>query len=112
MPCGKRSGSFSMRRKVAAIFLALSASFAQAEFMRDVHQALSVHDPQDVFHLQLSGLIDAETYFIDGPAPGLLFTDDDILFNPRLTLYLDAQIGPRVYLFVQARLDRGFDPAD
>ena len=34
------------------------------------------------------------------------------LFNPRLSLFLDAQLGPHVYLFVQSRIDRGFDPAD
>src|SRR5262249_16438730 len=36
----------------------------------------------------------------------------DNLFNPRLTLFLDAQLGSQVYFFAQARLDRGFDPTD
>src|SRR5229473_3325865 len=36
----------------------------------------------------------------------------DNLFNPRLTLFLDAQYGSQVYFFAQARLDRGFDPSD
>lgn len=94
---------------VFALALVLDAS---ADFMRDLHHALSLDDPQDRFHLQLSGLVDAENYFIDGHAPGLLFTDDNVLFNPRLTIYLDAQIGARIYLFVQARVDRGFDPGD
>ena len=43
---------------------------------------------------------------------GLINTDDHLLFNPRLSLFLDAQLGPHVYLFVQSRIDRGFDPAD
>src|SRR5262249_30638899 len=44
--------------------------------------------------------------------PGLLYTDDRNLFNPRLTLFLDAQAGPHIYAFAQARFDRGFDPSN
>src|SRR6266487_3007253 len=36
----------------------------------------------------------------------------DNLFNPRLTLFLDAQLGSQIYFFAQSRLDRGFDPSD
>src|SRR5262249_58275272 len=36
----------------------------------------------------------------------------DNLFNPRLTLFLDMQIGSQIYFFAQSRLDRGFDPTD
>src|SRR6266567_1025556 len=36
----------------------------------------------------------------------------DNLFNPRLTLFLDAQYGSQIYFFAQSRLDRGFDPSD
>ena len=97
---------------LAILPIAMQAGDARADFMRDVHDALAIDDPQDRFHLQLSGLLDAETYFIDGHSPGLLFTDDNILFNPRVTIYLDAQIGSRIYLFVQARVDRGFDPSN
>src|SRR6185436_4653817 len=43
---------------------------------------------------------------------GLIFTDKEYLVNPRLTLFLDAQLGPNVYAFAQARLDRGFDPSE
>src|SRR6266545_3740858 len=45
--------------------------------------------------------------FFDG-----LDTDIDTLFNPRLTLFLDAQGGSHIYFFSQSRLDRGFDPSD
>jgi hypothetical protein len=34
------------------------------------------------------------------------------LFSPRLNLFLDVQLGPRLYAFAQARADRGFDPSD
>ena len=85
---------------------------ARADFMEKVHDALSLNDSQNRFHLQLSGLVDLETYFIDQPAPGLILSERDFLFNPRLTLFLDAQIGSRVYFFAQTRVDRGFDPSD
>jgi hypothetical protein len=98
-----------------ALILSLVLTFqnaARADFLEKTHKALSLNDPQDRFHLQLSGLVDLETYSIDQSAPALLFTDDDFLLNPRLTLFLDAQIGSTVYVFAQARVDRGFDPSN
>ena len=64
------------------------------------------------FRVRLSGTMDLEYYHLQQPAPGLLYTKDDDLFNPRLSLFLDAQIGSKLYAFVQARVDRGFDPHD
>jgi hypothetical protein len=61
--------------------------------------------------LQLRGTIDTEAYWFDRPAPGLIFTPEDGLVNPRAALFLDAQIGNHLYIFVQTRIDRGFDPA-
>jgi hypothetical protein len=98
-----------------ALIFSLVLSFqnaARADFLEKTHKALSLKDPQDRFHLQLSGLVDLETYFIDQSAPGLIFTDGDFLLNPRLTLFLDAQIGSAVYVFAQTRVDRGFDPSN
>lgn len=85
---------------------------ARADFFEKVHDALSLNDSHDRFHFQLSGLVDLETYFIDQPAPGLIFADRDFLLNPRLRLFLDAQIGSNIYVFAQTRFDRGFDPSD
>jgi hypothetical protein len=85
---------------------------ARADFVEKIHDALSLHDSHDRFHFQLSGLVDLETYFIDQPAPGLIFSDRDFLLNPRLHLFLDAQIGSKIYVFAQTRVDRGFDPSD
>jgi hypothetical protein len=85
---------------------------AQADFFEKIHDTLSLTDPDHRFHLQLSGLVDLETYFIDQPAPALLYTTNDVLFNPRLTLFLDAQFGSKIYVFAQTRVDRGFDPSD
>jgi hypothetical protein len=98
-----------------AQILSLTLAFHSAEsadFFEKVHDTLSLDAPDYHFHLQLSGLVDLETYVIDQPAPALIFTDDDFLINPRLTLYLDAQFGSQIYLFAQTRVDRGFDPKE
>ncbi len=101
------------RRLALILFLVLTfRPGARADFPEKAQDALSISDPDQRFHLQLSGLFDLETYFIDQPAPALIFTDRDFLLNPRLTLFLDAQIGSKIYLFAQARVDRGFDPSD
>ena len=62
--------------------------------------------------MRLSGLADAEGYRFQEPAPGLIQSDGDSLFVPRLSLFLDAQAGSKIYVFAQARADRGFDPGD
>ena len=59
---------------------------------------------------RLSGTVDLEAYSFSQPPPGLIYTDRYSYFNPRLTLFVDAQIGPHVYLFAQGRWDKGFDP--
>jgi hypothetical protein len=104
-----------MRRKIdilcAAIALVLALE-ARADLLDRVNDALSIRDPQKRFQLQLSGLIDFEGYFIDQRAPALIQTQDKFLFNPRVSLFLDAQFAQHFYFFAQARLDRGFDPSD
>ena len=59
---------------------------------------------------RLHGTIDVETYYVDGPAPQLIFIDKGFLWNPRISLFVDAQLGQYLYFFSQARIDRGFDP--
>jgi len=101
------------RKSSLLIFVAVaSALTARADFLDKVHDTLSLSDSQNRFHLQLSGLADLEAYSIDQPAPGLIFSEHDFLLNPRLTLFLDLEIGANVYFFAQARMDRGFDPSD
>ena len=90
----------------------ISVNVVRADFFEKVHHTLSLTDSDHRFRLQLSGLIDLETYFIDQPAPALIFSTSDVLFNPRLTLYLDAELGSKIYLFAQTRVDCGFDPSD
>jgi hypothetical protein len=72
----------------------------------------SWHSPDGDFRIKLSGLIDLEGYSVPRTAPGLIYTNDSFLFNPRLSLFLDGQAGRHFYFFTQARLDRGFDPSE
>ncbi len=101
---------------VAALSLCLLAGTARAldtdDLLDRVDTALSMAAFQDNVRLRLSGTIDFEEYHFQRPAPGLINGNIDNLFNPRLTLFLDAQVGSRVYVFVQSRLDRGFDPGN
>jgi len=104
-----------MRRKIDILCAATGLMLAlevRADLLDRVNDALSIRDSKHQFQLQLSGLIDFEGYFIDQRAPGLIETDDSFLFNPRVSLFLDAQFAQHFYFFAQARLDRGFDPSD
>jgi hypothetical protein len=98
-----------------ALILALvlfARGTVRGDVFEKVRDALSLNDSHDRFHLQLSGLIDLETYLIDQPAPALIFSSRNFLFSPRLRLFLDAEIGSNIYIFAQTRVDRGFDPSD
>jgi hypothetical protein len=94
--------------------LAAGATLAMAadDGLDRLDDALSVAADHDRVRAHLSGSVALEGYFFSQPAPGLLYTDRDSLFVPRLTLFLDAQLGPQVYVFAQARGDSGFDPGD
>ena len=86
-------------------------AFEVEDFLDRLDTALSITAFQDNLRARLSGTIDIEGYHFQQPAPGLIDSKIDNLFNPRLTLFLDAQFGPHIYLFAQSRLDRGFDPS-
>lgn len=73
-------------------------------------RAVELTPPDAPVHVRLGALLDAETFLTDSPAPGLLFSDDEVFFNPRATLMLDVNLGTQVLASVQARFDRGFDP--
>ncbi|MEA3213657.1 MAG: hypothetical protein QOE70_6714 [Chthoniobacter sp.] len=98
----------------AALLLLARGPVAPAadDYIERLQDFLTVSAFDGAFRVRLSGTIDVEDYQIQQPAPGLLYTDRDNLFNARLTLFLDAQVGAHVYAFVQSRLDRGFDPGD
>ena len=93
-----------------ALLAAAPAAPAADEWLDRLSDALTVNAFDGNVRARFSGLIDLEGYRLPNPAPGLFFTDKRDLFNPRLTLFLDAQLGPYVYAFAQARADRGFDP--
>jgi hypothetical protein len=101
------------RASLQILLLPVALCFtARADFLEKIHDTFSLNAPQGRFHLQLSGLADLEAYSIDQPTPGLIFSEHDFLLNPRLTLFLDLEVGSKIYFFAQGRVDRGFDPSD
>jgi hypothetical protein len=103
-------------KALSALGFCLLASTAGAVEIDDLFdrldRALTVAAFHDNLRARLSGTVDLEAYHFDQPAPGLIDSKIDNLFNPRLTLFLDAQYGSQFYFFVQSRLDRSFDPTD
>jgi hypothetical protein len=94
------------------VFACTACAFDADDLLDRLDTALSVSAFQDNLRVRLSGTLDLEIYNFEQPAPGLIDSRVDTLFNPRLTLFLDAQMGSRIYFFAQSRLDRGFDPSD
>src|SRR4029077_18178609 len=97
---------------LCALLLSGALRVAEADFLDSVDQTLSFSALNNQVRFRISGTLDLETYYVEQPPPGLIFTDNDFLFNPRLTLFLDTQIGSHISSFVQVRVDRGFDPSD
>jgi hypothetical protein len=94
------------------VFACTACAFDVDDFLDRLDAALSISAFHDNLRVRLSGTLDLEIYNFEQPAPGLIDSNLDTLFNPRLTLFLDAQIGSQIYFFAQSRLDRGFDPSD
>ena len=102
---------YSRRMLLAGIVLLISARTSEAqEFFDAVDDHLKFSAFNQGVVGKISGLIDLEEYYVQQPPPGVIYDDHSLLFNPRLTLNLDVQIGPQLYLFAQGRFDRGFDP--
>jgi hypothetical protein len=97
---------------ICCALLALAGRGRGQEVLDQLDDALDFSIAHDQVRARLSGLFDVEEYYFQHPAPGLIDTANQFLFNPRLKLFLDAQLGPSFYLFAQARVDRGFDPSD
>ncbi|MDP1578733.1 MAG: hypothetical protein Q8M02_00540 [Candidatus Didemnitutus sp.] len=93
-------------------WLALAGAAAGRGGLAEWEERLLFNTPDQSVVARLSGTLDIEAYWLSTPPPGLLFTRERFLLNPRLTLLLDAQVGELVYVFGQARVDRGFDPSD
>ena len=107
-----RRRRFSLGEALSLLLLVATLDIARADFLDETDQKLSLSAFNNQVRLRLSGTLDLEGYYIDQPPPGLIFTPSNALFNPRLIVFIDAQIGPYVSVFVQARVDRGFDPSD
>jgi hypothetical protein len=103
----------TLRAVLGCLFVAAATQATRADdFLDRVDEALTFSAFNDNVRTRFSGLLDLEAYHFQQPAPGLIRTTSDNLFNPRLTLFLDAQLGPNVFFFLQSRVDRGFDPSD
>jgi len=100
-------------RHFCLLAIAMTPVIASADDWLDrLDESLSFATEDTSIRARLSGLLDIEGYHFSHAATGFVFTDDNSLFNPRLSLFFDAQIGSHLYVFVQSRLDRGFDPTD
>ena len=99
--------------RLASLGVALAAGTLRAQdFIDQLDQNLTYSAFNDNVRARVSGTLDLEYYHFEQPPPGLIDADGQDLFNPRLTLFLDAQIGPQIYFFAQTRVDRHFDPTD
>src|SRR5258708_1684794 len=94
------------------VFACTACAFDVDDLLDRLDNALTIAAFGGDLRARLSGTIDTEFYNFQQPAPGLIDSEIDNLFNPRLTLFLDAQFGSQIYFFAQSRLDRGFDPSD
>jgi hypothetical protein len=100
-------------RRAAVCFLLLGATSADADdFFDRLEEVLTVSALQNELRARVSGTVELEGYHLEQPAPGLIYTSGNNLFNPRLSLFLDVQAGRHIYAFAQVRVDRGFDPSD
>jgi hypothetical protein len=97
---------------LATGLVAPGLALAAADWGDRVASALAFADADGAVRAQVSGLASLTAYRGPQENPGLVFTEQDVLLSPRLALFLDGQLGPRVNGFVQARVDRGFDPGD
>ena len=99
------------RLGLAALAAVCSMSCQAEDSPLDVlHQSLSYQTSDGFFRTRLGGLADFEGYTIDRHPPGLVFGSGDYLISPRMSLFLDTQLGSHLYSLVQVRFDRGFDP--
>ncbi len=96
----------------ACLLLAALRPASAEDFLDRVDQALTMSTFHDQVRARVSGLLDLEYYNFSQPPPGLIRADGHDLFTPRLSLFLDAQIGSHLYFFAQSRFDTGFDPSD
>ncbi len=111
---GKTPACFgSQVRRLGALLavIGLSGGLRAQGFLDSMDGVLATDALQGQVRVQASGTLDLEAYHLPQPSPGLLFTDSRSLVIPRLSVYVDAEFGRRLYAFAQMRIDRGFDPS-
>jgi hypothetical protein len=91
--------------------VALAVPGQAQEWLDWLDDTLSLRSPNGVYQVRLSGLFDLEGYYVDQRPPGLLYPAQSFV-NYRTTFFVDATAGKHFYAFLQARLDRGFDPGE
>jgi len=96
----------------ASALIGVTFSVHGQELLDQLDERLTLSLLNDQVRAHVSGTLDLEGYHFEQPPPGLIISRSDNLFNPRLILFVDAQVGSQIYGFVQARLDNGFDPRD
>lgn len=100
-------------RVICAVIIATASGVRAADdFFDRLEERLTWSADEGGVRARVSGTLDLEAYAFPQPAPALLDSKSHALFNPRLSVFFDAQIGAGVYAFAQARIDRGFDPTD
>jgi hypothetical protein len=80
------------------------------ELVDAVAESLIWSTADDSVQAEISAALHLEGLYIDQQPPGLIVTDDEVFFHPRLALYLDAFAGEYLYGFAKFQFDRGFDP--
>jgi len=96
--------------KYILIFLLVISSLQAQSVLESLDEALTLSSADGEWRADVSGLLDLEAYLPEEQALGLVETDDEVFFNPRLTLMFDFQMTQRWRAHVQMRTDRGFDP--
>ena len=91
--------------------IALAGPGQAQEWLDRLDDTLSLRSRNGVFQARLSGLFDLEGYYVDQRPPGLLYPTQSFA-NYRTRFFIDATAGKHFYAFLQARLDRGFDPGE
>ncbi len=99
-------------RCLAFLLLGQAAATNAQEVLDRLDEHLSWSTADNNVRARLSGTFDLEFYRFEQPPPGLIDSGGRALVDPRLSLFLDVQIGPTLYFFAQARIDRHFDPMD
>ncbi len=85
-------------------------AFGSDEFSDRLEQLLTVSTRDGRLRGRMSGTLEIESYAMQLPAPGLLYSESAFLTAPRWNVFLDVQMGAEFYFFAQVRADRGFDP--